>query len=216
MSSRILMATVATLALTIPAVAQDQAKPTDTGQTASPPVQQMEQNLQQEGATEQAPVKVPDQPAMTEDQPAGQPGEKMAEEGKAAPEQMSFMTVQEDAQILASDEVIGTEVHNINDEKVGSIADLVMDQDHKLAGVVLSVGGFLGVGDKWVAVPVDQIELPKGDQPARLMVAVTAEQLENAPDFITKAAAEAEQASAQQQSTMQQQQVPAPASPPAQ
>jgi PRC-barrel domain len=220
MSSRILMATVATLALTIPAVAQDQAKPPDTGQTASPPVQQMEQNLQQEGATEQAPTKVPEQPAMTEEQPAGQPTEEMAqegvEEGKAAPEQMSFLTVQEDAQILASDEVIGTEVHNINDEKVGSIADLVMDQDHKLAGVVLSVGGFLGVGDKWVAVPVDQIELPKGDQPARLMVAVSAEQLENAPDFITKAATEAEQAAAQQQSTMQQQQVPAPASPPAQ
>jgi sporulation protein YlmC with PRC-barrel domain len=216
MSSRILMATVATLALTIPAVAQDQAKPPDTGQTASPPVQQMEQNLQQEGATEQAPVKVPDQPAMTEEQPTGQSTEEVAEEEKPAPEQVSFMTVQEDAQILASDEVIGTEVHNINDEKVGSIADLVMDQDHKLAGVVLSVGGFLGVGDKWVAVPVDQIELPKGDQPARLMVAVSAEQLENAPDFITKAATEAEQAAAQQQSTMQQQQVPAPASPPAQ
>jgi PRC-barrel domain len=223
MSSRILLATVATLALTMPAVAQDQAKPPDTG-TASPPAQQ---NLQQEGAqgaTEQTPAKVPTQPpaeepAMTQDQPAGQPTERMAAEGaesKAAPEQMSFMTVQDDAQILANDEVIGTEVHNINDEKVGSIADLVMDQDHKLAGVVLSVGGFLGVGDKWVAVPVDQIELPKGDQPARLMVAVSAEQLENAPDFITKAATEAEQAAAQQQSTMQQQQVPAPASPPAQ
>jgi hypothetical protein len=207
------MATVTSLALTVPAVAQDQAKPPDTGQTASPPVQQMEQNLQQEGAAEQAPT---EQPGMAQDQPAGQAGEQMAEEKKAAPEQMSFMTVQDDAQILASDEVIGTEVHNINDEKVGSIADLVMDQDHKLAGVVLSVGGFLGVGDKWVAVPVDQIELPKGDQPARLMVAVTAEQLKNAPDFITKAATEAEQAAAQQQSTMQQQQVPAPASPPAQ
>jgi sporulation protein YlmC with PRC-barrel domain len=222
MLGRILMATVATLALTVPAVAQDQAKPPDTGQTASPPVQ-MEQNLQQQGAGESATGQAPAQaqpsseppapePSMTEDQPAGQPAEEMAEEGaegKAAPEQMSFMTVQDDAQILASDELIGSEVHNINDEKVGSIADLVMDQDHKLAGVVLSVGGFLGVGDKWVAVPVDQIELPKGDQPARLMVAVSVEQLESAPDFITKAAA-------QQQSTMQQQQVPAPASPPAQ
>jgi hypothetical protein len=201
------MATVATLALTVPAVAQDQAKPPDTGQTASPPVQQMEQNLQKEGTpegtvTEEAPTEAP---AMVEDQPADQEA--------VPPEQMAFLTVQDDAQILASDEVIGTAVHNINDEEVGSIADLVMDQDHKLAGVVLSVGGFLGVGDKWVAVPVEQIELPKGDQPARLLVAVTEEQLTNAPDFITKATAEAEEAAAQQQQMMQQQQVPPPATP---
>jgi hypothetical protein len=209
MLSRILMATVATLALTIPAVAQDQATPPITGQTANPPAEQMEQNLQKEGAPEGTAEQAPAQPpAMTEDQPA--------EQEAAPPEEMAFLTVQDDAQILASDEVIGTAVHNINDEEVGSIADLVMDQDHKLAGVVLSVGGFLGVGDKWVAVPVEQIELPKGDQPARLLLAVTAEQLENAPDFVTKATAEAEEAAAQQQQTMQQQQVPAPASPPAQ
>ena len=206
MLGRILMATVATLALTVPAVAQDQAKPPDTGQTASPPAEQMEQNLQKEGApegtvTEQAPTEAP---AMAEDQP---------DQEAAPPEQMAFLTVQDDAQILASDEMIGTAVHNINDEEVGSIADLVMDQDHKLAGVVLSVGGFLGVGDKWVAVPVEQIELPKGDQPARLLLAVTEEQLTNAPDFITKATAEAEEAAAQQQQMMQQQQVPPPATP---
>jgi hypothetical protein len=206
MLGRILMATVATLALTVPAVAQDQAKPPDTGQTASPPAEQMEQNLQKEGAPEGTAEQAPTQPpAMTEDQPA--------EQEAAPPEEMAFLTVQDDAQILASDEVIGTAVHNINDEEVGSIADLVMDQDHKLAGVVLSVGGFLGVGDKWVAVPVEQIELPKGDQPARLLLAVTEEQLTNAPDFITKATAEAEEAAAQQQQMMQQQQVPPPATP---
>jgi hypothetical protein len=206
MLSRILMATVATLALTIPAVAQDQATPPITGQTANPPAEQMEQNLQKEGAPEGTAEQAPAQPpAMTEDQPA--------EQEAAPPEEMAFLTVQDDAQILASDEVIGTAVHNINDEEVGSIADLVMDQDHKLAGVVLSVGGFLGVGDKWVAVPVEQIELPKGDQPARLLLAVTEEQLTNAPDFITKATAEAEEAAAQQQQMMQQQQVPPPATP---
>ena len=43
---------------------------------------------------------------------------------------------------------------------MGEIADLVMDQDQKLVGVVLSVGGFLGVGEKWVAVPVEQIDFP--------------------------------------------------------
>ena len=77
--------------------------------------------------------------------------------------------------------MIGKDVVNVMDEEVGTIADLVMDQEKKLVGVVLSVGGFLGVGDKWVAVSVDQIDFPTKEQPARLLVAVTEEQLKNAP-----------------------------------
>jgi hypothetical protein len=82
-----------------------------------------------------------------------------------------------------------------------------MDQDQKLVGVVLSVGGFLGIGDKWVAVPVDQIDFPTAEQPARLRVEVTEEQLTNAPDFITKQTQEAER----QAKKAQQQQPPWPA-----
>ena len=85
----------------------------------------------------------------------------MAAEEEAPPAEMEFLQVQDEAQFLANDEVIGTDVLNDMDEKVGTIADLVMDQDQKLVGVVLSVGGFLGIGDKWVAVPVEQIELPE-------------------------------------------------------
>ena len=86
---------------------------------------------------------------------------------------------------------------------------------HVLTGVVLSVGGFLGIGQKWVAVPMDEIELPSGDQPGRLKVAVTEEQLTNAPDFITREAVEAQKAAeeAQRQAMEQQQQVPPPAAP---
>jgi hypothetical protein len=87
-----------------------------------------------------------------------------------------------------------------------------MDQEQKLVGVVLSVGGFLGIGEKWVAIPVDEIDFPTGDQPARLLVAVTEEQLTNAPDFVTRDTVEAEQAAeqAQQQQMQQQQQIPPP------
>ena len=69
---------------------------------------------------------------------------------------MEFIEEQAAEQFLAADEVIGKEVVNAADEEVGEIADLVMDPDQKLVGVVLSVGGFLGIGEKWVAVPVDR------------------------------------------------------------
>ena len=82
---------------------------------------------------------------------------------------MTFIQVQDKAQFLADEEVIGKEVVNIMDEEVGTIADLVMDQDQKLVGVVLSVGGFLGIAEKWVAVPVEEIDFPTAEQPARLL-----------------------------------------------
>ena len=125
---------------------------------------------------------------------------------------MTFIQVQDEAQFLADEEVIGKEVVNIMDEEVGTIADLVMDQDQKLVGVVLSVGGFLGIAEKWVAVPVEEIDFPTAEQPARLLVAVTEEQLKNAPDFTTRAAVEAEaEAERAQEGMQQQQQIPSPA-----
>jgi hypothetical protein len=75
---------------------------------------------------------------------------------------------------------------------------------------VLSVGGFLGIGEKWVAVPVEQIDFPSAEQPARLLATVTEEQLTNAPDFTTREALEAEQAASD---AAMQQQAPAPAVP---
>ena len=192
MFGRILMTTVAALALVAPAAAQDPVKPQGTEQEA----------------TQQQP------PATAEEPGAGRAeGEVAPEEEAAPPPDMTFLQVQEEAQFLAADEVIGKDVVNVQDEEVGTIADLVMDQEQKLVGIVLSVGGFLGVGEKWVAIPVDEIEFPTRDQPARLLVAVTEEQLTNAPDFVTRDTVEAEEAAtqAQQQQMQQQQQIPPPA-----
>jgi hypothetical protein len=137
--------------------------------------------------------------------------EVVAEEEAMPPADMTFIEEQEETQFLADEEVIGKDVVNIGDEEVGEITDLVMDQEQKLVGVVLSVGGFLGIGEKWVAIPVEEIEFPTADQPARLLTAVTKEQLENAPDFVTRESIEAREAAEQAQQQMQQQQVPAPA-----
>jgi hypothetical protein len=206
------MATVAALALAMPAMAQDEAVPTDTEQSATPQTEQTEQGTGQAPPTmtEEVPAETEEAPVMTEELPADEPAEEMAAEEAAPPADMQFLQVQEEAQFLADYEVIGADVHNEMDEKVGTIADLVMDQDQKLVGVVLSVGGFLGIGEKWVAVPVEQIDFPSAEQPARLLAAVTEEQLTNAPDFMTREALEAEQAASD---AAMQQQAPAPTVP---
>ena len=224
MSRRILMATVAILALAVPAAAEEQAQ---TDDQANQQLEQAQQTLEGaeegEGASEaQMPATTAEEPAadtepapMTaEDEPVEEAEPALAEDQEATPPaDMTFIEVQDQAQFLAEEEVIGKDVVNVMDEEVGTIDDLVMDQDQKLVGVVLSVGGFLGIGDKWVAIPVDQIEFPTADQPARLLAAVTEEQLKNAPDFTTRETVEAQEAAEQAQMQMQQQQMQQPAPP---
>jgi hypothetical protein len=219
------MATVAAIALAVPAAAQEQKQPLETQQEPTQQLEQSQDTLQQQGGeaagtTEAQPAQPPvtaeeepaEQPPVTAEEPAEEAAEEeVAEEEQAPPADMAFIEVQDEAQFLADDEVIGKDVVNINDEEVGTITDLVMDQDQKLVGIVLSVGGFLGIADKWVAIPVDQIDFPTDEQPARLRVAVTEEQLKNAPDFMTRDEVEAEEAAAQAQQQAVQGQAPAPA-----
>lgn len=76
--------------------------------------------------------------------------------------------------------LIGSNVYN-GDTSIGQIADLMMSLDQAtVTGLILSVGGFLGVGDKLVAVPVNQIRV--GPE-ARFITDLTKEQLANAPAF---------------------------------
>jgi len=54
--------------------------------------------------------------------------------------------------------VVGLNVYNDNNESLGSINDLLTDRNGNIKAAVISVGGFLGVGTRLVAVPFDKIK----------------------------------------------------------
>ena len=54
--------------------------------------------------------------------------------------------------------VVGLNVYNDKNENVGSINELLMDKSGNIKAAVLSVGGFLGMGSHYVAVPYDQLK----------------------------------------------------------
>lgn len=60
---------------------------------------------------------------------------------------------------LRASKLIGSAVYNDQNEKVGSVDDLIMKDGNHIVMAVLSVGGFLGIGNKLVAVPFDQLHL---------------------------------------------------------
>ncbi|MGY4253253.1 sporulation protein YlmC with PRC-barrel domain [Bradyrhizobium sp. USDA 4516] len=54
--------------------------------------------------------------------------------------------------------VVGLSVYNDANESVGSINDLLMEKGGTIKAVVIGVGGFLGVGEHLVAVPIDKVK----------------------------------------------------------
>ena len=54
--------------------------------------------------------------------------------------------------------VIGINVYNDNNEKIGDIQELIIDKSGKVDNVVLGVGGFLGMGEHYVAVPMEKLK----------------------------------------------------------
>ena len=54
--------------------------------------------------------------------------------------------------------VVGLSVYNDSNESIGSINELLMDKSGGIKAVVIGVGGFLGVGEHLVAVPLDKVK----------------------------------------------------------
>ncbi len=69
----------------------------------------------------------------------------------------NFMTQQGADHWLAS-KLSGVAIFGPDNKKVGDITDVLMDHDGKASAIVIGVGGFLGLGEKNVAVPFDQVK----------------------------------------------------------
>jgi len=54
--------------------------------------------------------------------------------------------------------MVGLSVYNDKNESVGSINDLLTDKSGSIKAVIIGVGGFLGVGEHLVAVPLDKVK----------------------------------------------------------
>jgi sporulation protein YlmC with PRC-barrel domain len=56
--------------------------------------------------------------------------------------------------------LVGLKVYNSKNENIGQITELLLDQSGTVEAVVISVGGFLGVGQRDIAVPYKDIHSP--------------------------------------------------------
>jgi hypothetical protein len=76
--------------------------------------------------------------------------------------------------------LVGSIVVNEVNEVVGTIDDLLVTHDEKIPFAVLSVGGFLGLGSKFVVVPFSSLEMSDN---RTLLRGATKDSLKSLPDF---------------------------------
>lgn len=67
-----------------------------------------------------------------------------------------FVTYQQADQLLGSG-LMNANVRGADNENIGTVSDLVLDRDGQIVAVVVGVGGFLGIGQKNVAIAEDQL-----------------------------------------------------------
>lgn len=113
-------------------------------------------------ALAQAPAQQPaqqDRPAAT--QPAQpQTGQTQAQATSEAPK---FIASQRPDQLLAS-RFRGTDVEGPDNQKVGDVNDVLFDTKGKVLGLVVGVGGFLGIGQKDVAIDLSAFQIVPADR----------------------------------------------------
>ena len=95
-------------------------------------------------------------------QPIGGSTDRTPEASTAGPDG----TLQKTHGDWRSAQLVGAAVYNDKDVNVGTIENLLVGSDGKVDHVVLSVGGFLGIGSKYVSVPFDQLKFEKSQRSA--------------------------------------------------
>jgi BON domain/PRC-barrel domain len=83
-------------------------------------------------------------------------------------------------------QLIGAKVEDPSGKNIGKIEDVMVDSSGRVQFGVLSFGGFLGVGEKWYAVPWNALHVERdgeGMNVKRIVLDVTKETLERAPSF---------------------------------
>lgn len=86
---------------------------------------------------------------------------------------------------LTAEMLTGARLYGTNDEDIGEVSELVLTDDGSIDKVILDVGGFIGIGEKSIAVSLDELQImrPDGGNDVRVYIDATQEQLEQQPAY---------------------------------
>ncbi len=79
--------------------------------------------------------------------------------------------------------LVGQSVYDVSDTSVGTVADLILDNDGEVTNVIIDFGGFLGIGSSQVSLGYDELTILASAErdDVRVYVDATKEQIQNLP-----------------------------------
>lgn len=103
----------------------------------------------------------------------------------ATPNEMDAVeyVVDETTNSIYASDLIGQSVYGSTDEKTGDINDLLLDEAGNVTAVIIGVGGFIGLGEKDVAVTLESLTITNVDSSYRISIRATEAELESAPVY---------------------------------
>jgi len=85
---------------------------------------------------------------------------------------------------LSAENLIGRTVYSSTDENIGEVGDVLLTSDNKVEGFVLDVGGFLGMGEKQVAISPEKLDIrADADGELTIFTPFTKDQLEAQKEY---------------------------------
>ncbi|NDV51565.1 PRC-barrel domain-containing protein [Salipiger sp. PrR003] len=162
------------------------AQETTLAPTDQAPAEQMESEAPDSGAdmsTDAPAAEDPaEAPAEQAEQTDGTATMDDATDDAAAPVATSDAVVsQQDSAEMLGDWLLSTSVTSPDGETIGSIKDFIITEDGQITAVILGVGGFLGMGEKDIAVDYSELDIQyDGDA---IQLAMTREEADAAPEY---------------------------------
>jgi PRC-barrel domain protein len=136
-------------------------------------------------ATQVPPEVMAPAPSATPPQSSEAPKSILPEQSAAAPEASPFLVKQDQSELLAAN-LIGQTVLDASNESIGEVTDLITDKDGKILAVLVGAGGFLGIGQKDLAIRFQDIKVSRDENDDLIVKAdVTKEMVAQAPDYQT-------------------------------
>lgn len=114
--------------------------------------------------------------------PSVNPATPSTTSSSAASSSGRFTTSQSQDQWLVGN-LWNKKVYNASGQSIGDLKDVLVDHDGKVVAVVVGVGGFLGLGEKNVAVDYSFLKQNGGITGDRVVLGMSEQDLRNAPDF---------------------------------
>jgi hypothetical protein len=139
----------------------------------------------------EAPAAIPSESSAIPSEPSAKAPDQSSEAAKpilpdkSAEQSAQFLNEQKTDDVLASS-LIGKPAVNSQDETIGDVNDLVTDRSGKILAALIGVGGFLGIGEKDVAVRFEDLKLTRDENNnTKVVLNISKDMLASAPDYKT-------------------------------